>query len=709
MTSNQYRSRRFTIKSLNELSVDSLYLTERETPIFRVSKDEVCIGGKIIIPVMKDGCYKNVTHMWKGKLYPETLSIAIEHFLKKNFEEGIPFSDSEKYDKGCVLFDLEKMPLQKLYVTVEDNVMIKRMESNGPIDFVLGRHLHWHSIMKEKILNPDHSSKLLGRDHPKGEKDVEAYEMQNIVEAPISPIKIDLINRQRAGKKSNRTVMIIEDVPQDNSRIVTRAYPAKHTPSRTPLSRKSPRSKRSPLSHLSPHGKKSPLSMQTPTQRGRHASGNQGDKSLIKSPLEGFNLMTPPPPPPPPPMLNNYGTPPPPPIGMMSPNNLNRKKLRQLHWSRIPMNKIDNTIWGESESPSKTLIDVNEVELETLFSLSPPKPAPAKNEKKLKRLSILDLRKANNGSILLTQLRMSIDEIVEAIESMDDEKFTLENLLALKNLFPLSDDEKKKFKQFDGETSLLPLSERFYIATMKMDNVEVRIDSMLMKKQFDTLMNSIQGSIDSLTKGCDEVHNNKKLAKILKSILRLGCTLNRRTSSGFRLDILPKLSETKSKDGTTSVLDYLVQKLNEQNQDVLDFVEQLPSLEMASRISLEIVREEILEIGKGLADIHRELSKCQTKVTAGNNDKENQQENGNVKKNLKPSEMSYIRSMKAFYDESFQVYQQMKVKFKKSITDYHNVVQYFGEDVKTNNPETFFGNLKKFSNDFKVSCNRNVK
>lgn len=678
-----------TIKSLNELFQDALYLSERETPIFRISQDEVCVGGKIVIPVLKDNTYNNVTQLWKGKLHPESLAIALEHFLKRRLDEGIPFSDSEKFDKGFVLFDLNKMPLQKLFVTPEDNVMIKRLESAGPINFVFGRHLHWHPILKAKLLNPDQSGKLLGRDHPKNEV-IEAYEMENIVEAPISPIKIDF------GQSINKRM---ELVPVD----IIEVEPVKTVKVRNQHDIKRKTNLRSPLKPVSTQELP-----QTPLTRKRSQTLGRTDRTPIPSTnLDAFNLMTPPPPPPPMPM-GQIGTPPPPPMSFLSPSNPNRKKLRQLHWSRIPVNKVGNTIWGEADSPTKSPLDVNEVELETLFSLSPPKPVE-KEKKMNRRQSILDLRKSNNGSILLTQLKMSIKDIIRALECMDDSQFTTENLLALQNLFPLSNDEKKKFKAFKGDTALLTLSEQFYIRSLKVENVEVRIESMLLKKQFENQICDIRSSMDDLDQACSEVQQSKKLAKVLKAILRLGCSLNRSASIGFRLDILPKLSQTKSKDGNVSVLDYLVSKLHEQKSDVLDFVDQMPHIENASKVSLESLKDEILAIGKSLSNIQLEINKCQMKSSSNNVDKENLSSHNSKPQCDTTQSKFYMDAMKSFYDQSILEYQATKKQYSDIMASFHQTVEYFGEDVKTNNPETFFNTFKKFATDFKRSCHKTVK
>jgi hypothetical protein len=119
--------------------------------------------------------------------------------------------------------------------------------------------------------------------------------------------------------------------------------------------------------------------------------------------VHGFAAAAPPPPPPPPP-------PAPPAPGLNRAEKKNGKKLRPLRWSSIPAYKLKETFW---ESPSKqknaAAIQIDEVEMETLFSLSPLKKKNGDPNRSAvggalggrhKNISLLEVKRANNIGML---------------------------------------------------------------------------------------------------------------------------------------------------------------------------------------------------------------------------------------------------------------------------------------------------------------------
>lgn len=54
------------------------------------------------------------------------------------------------------------------------------------------------------------------------------------------------------------------------------------------------------------------------------------------------------------------------------------------------------------------------------------------------RVQLLDMKRANNASILLAQFRLSFTEIANALLDFDEEKLTVEQLISLKYLYFLS-------------------------------------------------------------------------------------------------------------------------------------------------------------------------------------------------------------------------------------------------------------------------------
>ncbi|CAL9090305.1 unnamed protein product [Musa textilis] len=105
---------------------------------------------------------------------------------------------------------------------------------------------------------------------------------------------------------------------------------------------------------------------------------------------------------------------------------------------------------------------------------------------------------------------------------------------------------------------------------------------------------------------------SEKLKEIMKKILHLGNTLNQGTARGsavgFRLDSLLKLSDTRATNNRMTLMHYLCKVLAEKSAHLLDFHEDLVSLEAASKIQLKSMAEEQQAIVKGLEKVELELT-----------------------------------------------------------------------------------------------------
>ncbi len=84
-----------------------------------------------------------------------------------------------------------------------------------------------------------------------------------------------------------------------------------------------------------------------------------------------------------------------------------------------------------------------------------------------------------------------------------------------------------------------------------------------------------------------EVEKSKKLKNILEIILAIGNYLNGSTprgqAYGFKLEALKKLRDTKSADNQTTLLHYIVQLVEKQDEDALAFSKDLKHVAPAAR------------------------------------------------------------------------------------------------------------------------------
>uniref|UniRef100_A0A2P2MUD1 Uncharacterized protein MANES_S017700 n=1 Tax=Rhizophora mucronata TaxID=61149 RepID=A0A2P2MUD1_RHIMU len=109
-----------------------------------------------------------------------------------------------------------------------------------------------------------------------------------------------------------------------------------------------------------------------------------------------------------------------------------------------------------------------------------------------------------------------------------------------------------------------------------------------------------------------QIRNSAKLKRIMQTILSLGNALNQGTARGsaigFRLDSLLKLTETRARNKKMTLMHYLCKVLADKLPELLDFSNDLVSLEPATKIQLKFLAEEMQAISKGLEKVMQELS-----------------------------------------------------------------------------------------------------
>eukprot|EP00854_Cymbomonas_tetramitiformis_P014847 gene14847-17552_t len=102
-----------------------------------------------------------------------------------------------------------------------------------------------------------------------------------------------------------------------------------------------------------------------------------------------------------------------------------------------------------------------------------------------------------------------------------------------------------------------------------------------------------------------DLMESSRMKALLKLILVVGNTLNQRRSQchGFRLDSLARLTDTKSFDGSTTLLHYLVAHAERASKDFLDLSDEFPSL------------DSVMVLVVGVDESPHGVNGCQTSVT----------------------------------------------------------------------------------------------
>lgn len=211
---------------------------------------------------------------------------------------------------------------------------------------------------------------------------------------------------------------------------------------------------------------------------------------------------------------------------------------------------------------------------------------------------------------MLTKVKMPLPDMMAAALAMDEAILDADQVENLIKFCPTK-EEMEMLKNYNGDRENLGKCEQFFLELMKVPRVESKLRVFLFKIQFNSQVTDFKKSLSTVNSACEEVRNSFKLKEIMKKILYLGNTLNQGTARGsavgFKLDSLLKLTDTRASNSKMTLMHYLCKVLASKSSSLLDFHEDLVSLEVASKIQLKSLAEEMQAIIKGLEKVKQEL------------------------------------------------------------------------------------------------------
>ncbi|CAH8382847.1 unnamed protein product [Eruca vesicaria subsp. sativa] len=247
-----------------------------------------------------------------------------------------------------------------------------------------------------------------------------------------------------------------------------------------------------------------------------------------------------------------------------------KPKLKALHWDKVRASSDREMVWDQLRSSSFKL---DEEMIETLFvaksldskpnqSQTTPRCAlPSPNQEN----RVLDPKKAQNIAILLRALNVTIEEVCEALLEGNAETLGTELLESLLKMAPTKDEERKLKEYKDDSPVKLGHAEKFLKAMLDIPFAFKRVDAMLYVANFESEVEYLKNSFETLEAACEELRNSRMFLKLLEAVLKTGNRMNVGTNRGdahaFKLDTLLKLVDVKGADGKTTLLHFVVQEI----------------------------------------------------------------------------------------------------------------------------------------------------
>ncbi|EFB26548.1 hypothetical protein PANDA_001729, partial [Ailuropoda melanoleuca] len=415
---------------------------------------------------------------------------------------------------------------------------------------------------------------------------------------------------------------------------------------------------------------------------------------------EGFPLS--PPPPPPPPLPGGPPLPPPPP-GLPPESHLNgyshlgnKKRVRSFFWKTIPEEQVrgKTNIWTlaarqqhQYQIDAKTIEELFGQQEDTTTKSSLSRRGGTLNSSFRdagEEITVLDAKRSMNIGIFLRQFKKSPQSVVEDILQGKSEHYGSETLREFLKLLPES-EEVKKLKTYGGDVSKLSLADSFLHCLIQVPNYSLRIEAMVLKKEFLPSCSSLYTDITILRTATKELMLCEELHSILHLVLQAGNIMNAGgyagNAVGFKLSSLLKLADTKANKPGMNLLHFVAQEAQKKDAILLNFSGKLHHVQEAARLSLDntekelrslvtrtrSLRENIQRDGELGRQMENFLQFAVEKLTELEHWKQELQDEAHTLIDFFCEDKETMK-----LDECLQIFRDFCVKFNKAVQDNHD-------------------------------------
>lgn len=313
--------------------------------------------------------------------------------------------------------------------------------------------------------------------------------------------------------------------------------------------------------------------------------------------------------------------------------------LKQINWNKVERSKLPSSrvcLWtdagtskAEVAPPSVLKNATRLAEIYRLFSKGGEnsKPGSPVGSLSMHNLSssqslsstsstnlvmLLDAKRSKNIAIVLSQFRsIPLQQLVDRIARMQIESFSVDSLLILQQNLP-SADEMGLVAQWaaSNDESILALAERFTLACSRVPFFALRLACLLLHKRLAGELAEFAADLRAIGEVADCVVKSQNLRVLLRVVLEVGNALNAKSfrgeASGFKLDVLNKLSDVKVLNGRNTLFEYVVLTASSV-LSVAALADEGALLEAASKVSLGTLNAHINAFVKTFEDVRQQV------------------------------------------------------------------------------------------------------
>ncbi|CAO1423863.1 unnamed protein product [Diamesa tonsa] len=341
--------------------------------------------------------------------------------------------------------------------------------------------------------------------------------------------------------------------------------------------------------------------------------------------------------------------------------------------------QLNNALEKFHEIESGLLTRTNGVKLKSNSLESEINILSQKHQKSQEGTTVLEANRSRNISICLRKLKLDINTICNAINTYNLTQLSLDYVELLEKVAP-NEEEIKLYKNYINEKKdvhALSVEDKFLLNLINVDHLIIKLSIMNYIGNFEDRVNSLDLQLYAIISASHSLKSSKKFHSVLELVLTFGNYMNssKRTGPayGFKLKSLDALTDTKSNDKTTSLLEYIVcETITIKFPLLLSLDTELLCIEEAARISLRNVLNEINDMDKGWHILTKE------------------------------NELKNNSTLKLFEESCSEKYLKLLENSKDAKSNFIKCVEYFGESFQAIDSNEFFAIVVKFLKQFKI-------
>ncbi|KAK1893779.1 Disheveled-associated activator of morphogenesis 1 [Dissostichus eleginoides] len=363
------------------------------------------------------------------------------------------------------------------------------------------------------------------------------------------------------------------------------------------------------------------------------------------------------------------------PLGTAQRKNIPRPSnpLKSFNWRKLPENQIEGTIWKEMDDLKVfKVLDLEEFQ-KTFSAYQKPQKDHEEDQsfvRKVKELSVIDGRRAQNCNILLLRLKLTNEEIRHAVLSMDEQEDLPKDMLEQLLKFVPEKSDIELLEEHKHELDRMAKADRFLYDMSSINHYQQRLQSLYFKKKFAERVAEIKPKIKALSVASQEVVQSGALLQLLEVVLAFGNYMNkgqRGNAWGFKVSSLNKIADTKSSiDKNVTLLHYMITVLERKYPKMAAFSEELQTVPEAAKVNMTELEKDIGKLRSGLKN-----------VEAGPQDR------------FVPMVSQFITVASFSFSDVEDSLSEAKQVFGKALVR-------FGEDTSNMQPDQFFGIFNTF-------------